>query len=84
MSAWLALHIPIEILVRPQGFQIDQPHGVLAGVAQQIQLAVAAEFMHPQLGQIAFFALAQPPGFCATVATAASVSAISVALVSFL
>lgn len=41
-----AFQVPIKILVRLQRLQIDQAHRVFAAVVQQIQLALAAKFMH--------------------------------------
>lgn len=42
--------------MRADGFQIDQPHGVIDGVAQEIELVLAAEFVDQQFRQIAFLA----------------------------
>jgi mRNA interferase MazF len=50
------LQILVEILMRPQGFQVDQAHCFLAGVTQQVQLALAAKFVHPKLSQVALIA----------------------------
>ena len=55
----LPLQVPVEILMRPQGFQIHQAHGVFTAVAQKVQLAIAAKFVYPQLRQVAFFAFAR-------------------------
>lgn len=54
----LALHVAVEVFVGTDGFEIHQLNTTIAGVTQQIKLPKAAKFVDPQLGEIAFFLLA--------------------------
>ena len=41
------------------GLQIDKSYAVIDGVAQQIELVLAAEFVDEEVGQVAFLAFPQ-------------------------
>lgn len=51
-----SLEIPVEIFVRADGFEIDQPHRFLNGVTKQVKLSLTAEFVDIQACQICFLA----------------------------
>ena len=47
-----ALQVAVDVFVGTDSFQIDQSNAVIAGVAQQVQLAEAAKLVDPQFGEI--------------------------------
>ena len=46
----------------PDRFQIDQTNAVVHRVTKQVELSLTAEFVHQQLSEITFFALAAGGG----------------------
>lgn len=57
-SSVLTLEVTVEVFVGADRFEIYQLDAVIAGVSQQVELTEAAEFVDPQLREVAFFLIA--------------------------
>ena len=54
----LALQVTVEVFVRTERFEIDQLDPVIPRVAQEPELALASEFVDPQVREIALLLFA--------------------------